>query len=185
MRNSLLPLVLVTILAGCKTSPRHKPGTGRLEAHWTGSDTGEIAVTARAEWCRPSRTLEILAIKGDTGLAVGLLPADTIVPGRYPVRTLPVADSTRPAAGVGLRLFAQTSIKGFQGDSGVVQLQQTSPGVFSGKFDARARSVSGIQRLHLSGSFRELTVVPQARGCSSAPPTAAAGHPEAPDTGVD
>jgi hypothetical protein len=163
-------LAVLFIVAACKGSTGHKPGTGKLEAHWTGSDTGKISVTARAEWCGRDRFLEIRGVRGDTGLALALFPRDTVVPGRYQVRTLPLPDSTRPAASVGLRLFAQTAIKGFQGDSGSVQLRRSTPGVFSGEIDARARSVSGIQRVHVTGTFHDLTILPQVRGCGPPPP---------------
>jgi hypothetical protein len=173
-------LAVLLMLAACNGPAGHKPGTGRLEAHWTGSDTGKISVTARAEWCGRDRFLEIRGVRGDTGLALALFPQDTIVPGRYQVRTLPVADSTRPAAGVGLRLFAQTAIKGFQGDSGSVQLRHSSPGVFSGEIEARARSVSGIQRVHLTGTFQDLTILPQVRGCSPPAPSRPSPKPARP-----
>jgi hypothetical protein len=172
-------LAVLAILAACKGSTGHKPGTGKLEAHWTGSDTGKISVTARAEWCGRDRFLEIRAVRGDTGLALALFPRDTVVPGRYQVRALPLADS-RPAASVGLRLFAQTAIKGFQGDSGSVQLRRSTAGVFSGEIEARARSVSGIQRVHLTGTFHDLTILPQVRGCSPPPPSAPSPKPARP-----
>jgi hypothetical protein len=173
-------LAVLFLLAACKGPTRQKPGTGKLEAQWTGSDTGKISVTAKAEWCARDRFLEIRAVRGDTGLALALFPRDTIVPGRYQVRPLPMADSARPAAGVGLRLFAQTAIKGFQGDSGTVQLRRSTPGVFSGEIAARARSVSGVQRVHLTGTFHDLTIVPQIRGCIPPPPSAASPKPARP-----
>ena len=173
-------LAVLFILAACKGPPDTSPAPASWRRTGPARTPARSLVTARAEWCGRDRFLEIRGVRGDTGLALALFPRDTVVPGRYQVRTLPLPDSTRPAASVGLRLFAQTAIKGFQGDSGSVQLRRSKPGVFSGEIDARARSVSGIQRVHLTGTFHDLTILPQVRGCSPPPPSPPSPKPARP-----
>jgi hypothetical protein len=76
-----------------------------------------------------------------------------------------VADSLPPAAAVAVRWLGQTVVQGFQGESGQVVLQRSSAGLFSGAFDARARSVVDTQHLNLSGTFRDLALRRDTLGC--------------------
>ena len=143
---------------------------GRLDARWTGADSGKISAPAAAEWCADRLLLEIRAIQGDTGLALALYPVDTIASDSYPVVEPTRADSARPSAGVALRLFSQTAIKGYQGDSGKVLLERSSSGQLSGSLAARARSVLNGEQIRLSGKFERVAVMPQERGCTPEPP---------------
>ena len=63
------------------------------------------------------------------------------------------ADSSPPSASVALRLFAQTTVDGFQGDSGAVILKRAARGPLSGSVSARARSVLNGKQIRLSGRF--------------------------------
>ena len=96
-------------------------------------------------------------------------------PGHFRVVAPATADSNRPWAAVALRWFAETSIRGFQGDSGVVVLEQPRPGVLTGTFDAKAHSVTDAVRLTIRGDFRDLIVRPASRGCPV--------RPKGPDSG--
>jgi hypothetical protein len=70
-----------------------------------------------------------------------------------------------------MRWFAETSIRGFSGDSGTVLLQGAGGG--AGQFSAHLRSPSEGSRLTLTGSFKGLTVTPASPGCAGEPPPAA------------
>ena len=149
-----------------------EPAAGSLQVEWIGSDTGRLSVPGVAEWCDSLRMLELSAIQGDTGVALVLYPADsvraaaTLRPGDYPVRPPERADSVRPSSAVALRWFAETSIRGFRGDSGSVVLESVGPaGTVAGRFSARLRSVTEGSRLKVTGSFTGLTVRPAAAGC--------------------
>ena len=85
--------------------------------------------------------------------------ADTIEAGEYPVRAPDVADTTRrPSAAIGLRWFSQTSVMGFQGDSGGVTLERRADGSLSGRFTA------GAHRTHRQGPTARDGVVRWSRG---------------------
>ncbi|HEU5039645.1 MAG TPA: hypothetical protein VFT84_02420 [Gemmatimonadales bacterium] len=175
---ALLVLALSLPAAGCdRLRPGEKPPS-RLIVAWTGSDTGAMAAKAVAEWCDSLRVLEIRGVRGDSGLAMAIYPLDRVQADSYPVMLPDRADSTRPSAAVGARWFAETSVKGFQGDRGAVIVEQAS-GRVSGRFRARMRSVTDGSRLELEGTFQRIAVVPATRGCVSRPPA------QPPDTGID
>jgi hypothetical protein len=107
-------------------------------------------------------------VQGDTGIALALYPTKAITAGVYRVTDPARAESLPPAAGVAVRWPTQNLVQGFQGDSGVVQLERSGSGLFSGRVGARARSVVDTQRIRLSGNFRDLAVRPDTRGCPPA-----------------
>ena len=176
MRRSGLGLACLVALTGaCDTREIQQSPAGRLEAQWSGADSGKISAHATAEWCADRLWLEIRAIQGDTGLALALYPVDSVVPDSYPVVEPTRADSVRPSAGVGLRLFSQTAVKGYRGDSGTVLLERSGTGQVSGRLTARARGVPNGEQIRLRGKFERVAILPQQRGCT----------PESPDTGPD
>ncbi|MBA3443589.1 MAG: hypothetical protein H0T58_01870 [Gemmatimonadales bacterium] len=153
------------LAAGCNSSVNQDDGAGRLEARWTGADSGRLAASTTAEWCGERRALEIRAVQGDTGLAMVLYPLDSIEADTYLVSQPEAADSLAPSAGVALRLFSTNSVQGYQGDSGSVVLTQSSSGELSGRLAVSARSVVNGRPLTLTGKFQGLVVMPQSRGC--------------------
>jgi hypothetical protein len=105
-------------------------------ARWTGTDSGRIDSPASAEWCDSLGLLEIRALAGDTGIGVAIYPKGALHPGRYPVVRPEAADTSRPAAAVALRWFAETSIRGFKAESGAVVLERAPHGTSSGQREA-------------------------------------------------
>jgi hypothetical protein len=165
-----LAIAGVIALLACARGEPADSGAGSLEVVWTGSDTGKLSAPAAAEWCDSLEILELRAIHGDTGIALVLYPADSLTPGKYPVIAPERADSSRPSAAVALRWFAETSIRGFRGDSGTVVLEATGPGTWAGRFSAYLRSATEGSRLMTTGSFTGLSITPAARGCAGRPP---------------
>jgi hypothetical protein len=168
----------------CASGDPAGPQGGSLQVEWVGADTGKLSAPAVAEWCDSLRLLELRAIGGDTGIALLLYPSDsgtpsgTVAPGDYPVVPPQRADSTRPAAAVALRWFAETSIRGFRGDSGTVVLESIGPDAArAGRFSARLRSATEGSRLTVTGSFKGLTVTPAPPACAGE----AESEPEEPE----
>lgn len=151
-----------------------KNGPG-LVAEWSTRDTVKVSGAATAEWCDSLRLLQIQSIHGDTGIAVALYPIGRFGPGRFPVVAPLRADSARPAAAVVMRWFAETAIRGFQGDSGEVMVEQPRAGLYSGTFRAWAHSVTDTAHLAVRGSFRDLTVGSAVRGCTARHPSPGPG----------
>lgn len=153
-------------LPGCNREPASRGGAGEIDVRWMGSERGRLSGRATAEWCSILRLLEIRAIRGDTGIALAIYPADTITPGQYRIIDAAKAESLPPAAGIALRWATQNAVKGFQGESGSVVLSRSRSGELSGRITAAARSVTDTQRVTIDGSFRDLMIRPQARGCA-------------------
>ena len=183
MRESLAALGrlavsgLVVAAACSREQPSGSPG-GTLEVEWIGSDTGKLVAPAVAEWCDSLRLLELRAVHGDTGIALALYPADSLIPGDYPAKPPERADSARPSAAVAMRWFAETSIRGFRGDSGSVSLASTVPGAGAGRFAARLRSTTEGSAIRVSGSFRGVTVRPAPPDCVGVPKVPADTEPD-------
>ncbi len=166
MRGSRLGLVFgLSLMAACGKPLAQRSLVGRLEARWRGAESGKILASAAAEWCKDRRMLEIRAVQGDTGLAMAVYAVDTIESDSYPVVEPSRADSSRPSASLALRLFAQTTIQGYQADSGMVILERSGSGPISGRLVARARSVINGAQIRLNGKFQGVAVAPQERGC--------------------
>ena len=157
-------------LAGCPADVRPaRPGRG-LEARWTGSEAAAFHAPATADWCDSLNLLEIVAMSGDTGIAIAIYPRESLATGAYPVRPPAAADSTPPASAIGLRWFSQTAVRGYQSDSGTLALARGADGTLSGRFTAAAHPVTGKGPLSITGSFAGLRQRPAARGCTTAPP---------------
>jgi len=153
---------------GCDRLPGRE-SQPRMIVAWTGSDTGAMAARVVAEWCDSLRMLEVRGVSGDSGLSIAIYPRAAIQADSYPVLLPDRADSTRPSSAVGARWFAETSIRGYQGDRGAVVLDEANARV-SGRLQARMRSVNDGGRLDLEATFRGVRVVPATRGCVSKPP---------------
>jgi hypothetical protein len=156
--------------AACSAPPKRQTDTGWLEARWTGADTGKISAPMTAEWCDGRRALEIRGVAGDTGLALVLYPVDTIDADSYRIVLPEGANALPPAAAIALRVFSTNTVQGYQGDSGTVVLERGKDGELSAVVEARARSVVNGQLLSVTGQVRDLTIVPQKRGCVTESP---------------
>ena len=163
-----LAIGVVLVTACSREKPADSSGA-TIEAQWVGSDTGKIVAPVVAEWCDSLRLLELRAMHGDTGIALALYPVDSLTPGPHRVVPPERGDSTRPSAAVALRWFAETSIRGFRGDSGSLTLTAIGPGLGTGSFVARLRSTTEGSRLHLTGSFRGHIVRPGSHECAGVP----------------
>ena len=159
-------LIGLALMAACSRERSTDSLGGTLEVQWIGSDTGKLVAPAVAEWCGSRRMLDLRAVHGDTGIALALYPADSLAAGSYPTVPPERGDSTRPSAAIAMRWFAETSIRGFRGDSGSVSLAATGPGAVAGSFAAGLRSTTEGSRLNLTGSFRGLTVHPAPPDCA-------------------
>lgn len=175
--------LLLSLLVSCHPGPDKSAKVGHLEVQWTGSHQGRITGPATAEWCADRRLLEIRTVQGDTGIALALYPAKTLVSGRYRVVDPTQAESLPPAAGVALRWLTQSAVQGFQGDSGTIDLERSGSDQLSGQLRGRARSVVDTQKILLSGTFRDLTLRPQGRACA-APSERPGARAEPGDTGL-
>ncbi len=174
-------IALLGLLGACQSGSGHASG-GHLQVHWSGREPGRLSASATAGWCAPRHVLEVRSIRGDTGVALALYPAETLTAGVYQVVEPTRAESLPPAAAVALRWLTPKVVQGFRGESGSVRLQRSSSGQVSGEMSLRARSVVDTQRVTITGSFQGLTLQLQSPRCGR--PEALDEAPELPDTSV-
>ncbi len=147
--GGILASTLGLALAACGGTP---PGTGgRVEARWSGATSGRVAAAGSATWCPGDSTLHLLALRGDTGLALLIRPRDSLAPGRYPVMAPPAARSARPAAAAALRSTGPTRILGYRSSGGSLTLERAGPRL-AGSFRIEAGGVT------LRGGFVDVPV---------------------------
>jgi hypothetical protein len=174
--------MMALLLGACQATPERSQRVGYLEVGWNGRSGGIISAPATAGWCAAKRVLEIRAIRGDTGIALALFPGKTLSPGAYRIVAGARAESIPPAARIAVRWLATNTVQGFQGDSGRVELERSSSGQLSGSVRARARSVVDTQRITLTGTFRDVTALPDSLGCTR--PGNGDDDADADDTGI-
>jgi hypothetical protein len=174
-RASVLAAALATAIsaiAGACGKSNDAPTDGpTVDVRWAGTtvDSAHVRAPATAEWCDSLKLLQIQALRGDTGIAILLHPVKEFGAGRF--RVVPPAriDSAPRAAAVALRWFAETSVRGFQGDSGAVIVEQNGSGGYGGTFELAAHSVTDPAHLTIRGSFRGLTLRPGGGACIAKP----------------
>jgi hypothetical protein len=156
----------------CSPSEPGAARPGSLQVEWVGSDTGKLVAPVVAEWCDSLGLLELRAIGGDTGVALVLYPPDSVgspdslPPGKYPIVPPQRADSRRPASAVALRWFAETSIRGFRAESGLLTLESAGAGTGAGRFSGSLKSTTEGSRLSILGTFKGLTITPAPSDCA-------------------
>ncbi len=150
-------------MVGCDAG--RKSGGGRLEANWSGAgEQGKAELPAQAVWCPRLGLLEVTAVAGDTGVAIGLYVPDQPVPGPYPVAGNVPPAGAGPTAAVAARWFSEAAVHGFQGDSGLVTMQAKDGG-WVGRFTLRMREIGGEATLDLRGTFAVPSIDTTAAAC--------------------
>lgn len=160
IRMTVFALLLV---AGCG-EPAAGPGT--IEVRWTGADSGRLRVPAVARWCSNDSAMEITGAAGDSGVALAVLPRDSLTVGVFPVGA-PRAGHSRPGARMALRWPGQTLVEGYYGLSGSVTVD--SGDGLNGRVEATMTNVNSSGRISLTGEFRGLSLVPGSIGACGGP----------------
>jgi hypothetical protein len=157
-------LGLALTLSGCQKA---QGGTGRLEARWTGGDSGKIAGPARALWCPEDSLVKLTVIQGDAGFGLALYPLDTLISSLFEI-SHPHDSTSRPRAAIAVRWFTDQVIAGYLGDSGTVTVTRRDS-TFDGQLDAYLRSASGNKTIRLTGAFRGVRLRDRPGGCQAQP----------------
>lgn len=157
----LFPLLLLPACGGSASE------AGQLSATWTfGELSGQLVTTMAAVSCPGTRLVELTATRGDTGVAILLLPADTAVTaGNYPVFPTVIAMEPRPGAMVALRWFDLVRVEAFESLDGEVVVEGARSDGLSGRFSARLLGVERLDTVMVQGSFSGVTPVPAGPDC--------------------
>ena len=138
--------------------------TPALNAYWTGTDTGKVALPARAALCGEHGPLLILAQSGDTGIGLAIYAAESLVAGRYPIFD-PTQGQLHTGAALAARWTRKLSmadLRGFQGD---VTLDAVRP-LLAGHFSGRTVGAVASASVSMEGSFKAIPVVAGGADCA-------------------
>src|SRR4051812_9625238 len=133
-------MLAAVLLVACHAESKRRSSEGNLEIRWSGREHGRISALATAGWCAPRLVLEIRSIRGDTGIAFALYPAETLSAGVYRVVDPVRAESLAPAAALALRWLTPRVVQGFRGESGSGRLEGSGMGQGSGEGVGGGRS---------------------------------------------
>src|SRR3954469_21216628 len=159
---------MAVLLLACHREPKRRSTEGNLEIRWSAREHGRTSALATAGWCAPRHVLEIRSIRGDTGIAFALYPAETLSAGVYRVVDPARAESLAPAAALALRWLTPRMVQGFRGESGSGRLERSKSGEGFGGVRGGGRSVVDTQRVTVTGTFRDLPLVRQPPQCGTA-----------------
>ncbi|HEX9894791.1 MAG TPA: hypothetical protein VGA78_12755 [Gemmatimonadales bacterium] len=155
-------VLLAAAFAGCG---EEDPAPGELVVEWAGHEHGRFVAPLAATHCAATGVVELIAIRGDTGLASALFLSDStdLRTGDYPIFLAATAPEPRPGAVAALRWFNLTSIVAYEGLSGIVHVE---PGeaLLSGRFDVKLQGIDQPDTLRVTGRFDG---VPLAQGDST------------------
>jgi len=138
------------LLAACQGR-----GSGQLVARWIGpEDTTSFRAPVTASLCGAKQRLDLLALRGDSGIGLALYPVDSAkLAAVYTVTEPGGPIQIRPGAGVAIRWFGKTAVEGFWGRQGTVTVTQDKRGRVGVAIDAMlVSSVLGGPALALTGS---------------------------------
>jgi len=151
LRRGLLAgtLSATVVLAACQSGDR-------MAVSWTGADTGQATLAARAMRCRGE--VRMFATSGDTGVAIVLFPnAKVLATDDFPVLAPTEARETRPAAAVASRWTDSVRVEGYRGVEGTVRVTVRPRGL-DGEFRALVRRDGDLAEVTLRGRFSGIAV---------------------------
>jgi hypothetical protein len=167
MRRLLFGLTLLP-LSCRKPPPAHDLG-GNVTVSWVGAASGHFAARATGAWCPLDSLVEILAVSNDTGVGVTLITSGSVAAVQYPVISSVVGADWRPMGLASLRIASDTALKGYEANSGLVQVTKGDASLVSGTVDVRLRQSEGNDTLRMSGSFDRVPIKPAVGPCGRSP----------------
>ena len=150
--------------AACNRTPKAAPGD--LDVSWRGSAHGRFVAPLSATHCAETGQVELLAIRGDTGVGVALFLDDSsaVQPAVYPVMSGSLLQETRPGSSIAVRWFSITAISAFEGITGKVTLS-SGGNALAGTLDATFKALDRPDTLHMTGVFSGVPVVKEDSSC--------------------
>lgn len=158
-RLTALSMLLLLVLACRRGGDAPEGAGGRLEARWTGADTGALRAPARAGWCAEAARLELAAIREDEGMGLALYPLDSLGPGTYPAFDPGVDTTPRPGVAAAARWYTDPAIVGYQSDSGSLTLTRAGAAL-TGEFGFRLTDLTREDTIRLTGRFQDVVPGP-------------------------
>lgn len=164
MVRPLAVLCLLGLIGCARRTPKAK--LGDIHAVWYGAERGRFIAPLKATHCAESGLVELLAIRGDTGIGVALFLRDSsrIDTTAYPVLPGSLLNEPRPGATLGARWFTTTAISAYEGVAGTVQIQSAGSAL-RGTIDAKFQGLDKPDTFRLRATFVQVPVVRADSGC--------------------
>jgi hypothetical protein len=159
-------LVLLALPSACRRAPT-EARNGQVLVEWQGTHRGRFIAPMSVTHCPESGIVELIAVRGDTGVGFALYPVDSarVVTGEYRVFPSGTVVPPRPAAGAALRWYTGVDLAPFEGTTGAVHAS-VADSLLSGDFEVRMEQPSGTDTLTVTGRFVALPIQRMAPGCS-------------------
>jgi hypothetical protein len=177
MRRLLFGLSLLPLT--CRKSPPPKDPGGTVSVSWVGASTGHFSARGTGSWCPADSLVEILAVSNDSGVGLALITSGTVAPVQYPVLSSVVGADWRPMGFASLRVASDTALKGYEANSGLLQVTKGDPELVSGSIDVRLKLADGGDTLRMSGTFDRVAIKPAVGQCGRSPKPKAPPKPAA------
>lgn len=163
--SKLVVVALAGALLVCGPSGTNEPRPGEIAVEWPG---GSFRALASAVLCIETGLVELVAVRGDSGLGMALFPADStaLTAGIYPVFAPTSPVESRPGAGGAIRWFRDGVTLGYQAIDGMVRIESSAGGA-SGSFEFGMHQYDGADSLRVTGRFRAVPVDSLPTGCGA------------------
>lgn len=157
-------VVLLILLSACSRGASARPG--EIDVVWRGEERGRFIAPLSAIHCPESGVVELLAIRGDTGVGAALFLEDSAKVDPVSFQVVPGGQfvEPRPGATAGIRWFATTTISAFEGVAGIIRLEVTGVAL-KGTMDVKFQSLDGPDTLRMAGTFDRVSLVRADSGC--------------------
>jgi len=161
-----MPRIVILLLLVTACGPRDRARPGELDAVWRGEESGRFIAPLSAIHCAETGIVELLAIRGDTGVGAALFLQDSarVDPVEFQVVPGSLYNEPRPGATAGIRWFATTTISAFEGVAGMIRLELTGEAL-TGSMDVKFQSVDRPDTLRMAGTFDRVPLVRADSGC--------------------
>ena len=161
-------LLLSAILGGCAPGGRDGPGAGQIALEWRGSSRGAFRAPATATLCTETAQVELIAIRGDSGIAFVFFPTDSgaLPVGEYPILPPDTPEAARPSAMAALKWFDGVDLPSFEGVGGAVRVTGTGDRA-SGSLELTLRLHQGEDTVRVTGRFAAVPVERAPTGCGA------------------
>ncbi len=171
--------VAALLLLGCRKAQQPTGPTedaaGTVSVQWDGFVRGSLTAPATGSWCPTDSLLEVLAVRGDSGFGFALAVTDSVRVAKHSAVAPSVVVSWRPIAVAGLRWVTDTAVRGYEAQSGTIDVTAVTAGRVTGTIDLRLKQMETIDTIRLRGSFNQISVTPALGRCGRAQRPAGAG----------
>lgn len=162
----LFLFTMAGLSVACLPGRRDGPAAGEILIEWRGAVRGTFRAPATASVCAETGLVELIAVRGDSGVAFLFFPADssTLPAGEYRVVVPESPTETRPGVMAALKWYDRDNAFPFVGRHGVIRVEAAGQRT-SGTVDAGFQLHEGSDTVRVAGRFVAVPLAQAATGC--------------------